>query len=203
MQKSRSLFNHIVHEALPYKHWFIGCFILAIIISGLTPIRPYILQQIIDLDIKSGQKKDLVFHTSILFGLLILESSLRYVFVYATSFFSQNIVNNLRKKVFSHLMRLHVQYYDETPVGRLTTRTINDVETINEVYSDNFFTIVSDILTIIFVLGFMLYTNVTLTLISLVTLPFLYIATYIFKEKVKVVNEKLRDKIGELNAFVQ
>jgi ATP-binding cassette subfamily B protein len=100
-------------------------------------------------------------------------------------------------------MRLHVQYYDETPVGRLTTRTINDVETINEVYSDNFFTIVSDILTIIFVLGFMLYTNVTLTLISLVTLPFLYIATYIFKEKVKVVNEKLRDKIGELNAFVQ
>ena len=174
MQKSRSLFNHIVHEALPYKHWFIGCFILAIIISGLTPIRPYILQQIIDLDIKSGQKKDLVFHTSILFGLLILESSLRYVFVYATSFFSQNIVNNLRKKVFSHLMRLHVQYYDETPVGRLTTRTINDVETINEVYSDNFFTIVSDILTIIFVLGFMLYTNVTLTLISLVTLPFAF-----------------------------
>ena len=203
MQKSKSLFNHIVHEALPYIHWFIGCFILAIIISGLTPIRPYILEQIIDLDIKSGQKKDLVFHTSILFGLLILESSLRYIFVYATSFFSQNIVNNLRKKVFSHLMRLHVQYYDETPVGRLTTRTINDVETINEVYSDNFFTIVSDILTIIFVLGFMLYTNVTLTLISLVTLPFLYIATYIFKEKVKVVNEKLRDKIGELNAFVQ
>lgn len=203
MQKSRSLFNHIVHEALPYKHWFIGCFILAIIISGITPIRPYILEQIIDLDIKSGQKKDLIFHTSILFGLLILESSLRYVFVYATSFFSQNIVNNLRKKVFSHLMRLHVQYYDKTPVGRLTTRTINDVETINEVYSDNFFTIVSDILTIIFVLGFMLYTNVTLTLISLVTLPFLYIATYIFKEKVKVVNEKLRDKIGELNAFVQ
>jgi len=142
MQKSKSLFNHIVHEALPYIHWFIGCFILAIIISGLTPIRPYILEQIIDLDIKSGQKKDLVFHTSILFGLLILESSLRYIFVYATSFFSQNIVNNLRKKVFSHLMRLHVQYYDETPVGRLTTRTINDVETINEVYSDNFFTII-------------------------------------------------------------
>jgi ATP-binding cassette subfamily B multidrug efflux pump len=112
-------------------------------------------------------------------------------------------VNNLRKKVFSHLMNLHVQYYDETPVGRLTTRTVNDVETINEVYSDNFFTIVSDILTIIFVLAFMLYTNVQLTLISLVTLPFLYVATYIFKEKVKVVNEKLRDKIGELNAFVQ
>ena len=155
------------------------------------------------MDIKDSQKESLVTTASLLLGLLLVESLLRYFFVFATSFFSQNIVNNLRKKVFSHLMHLHVQYYDETPVGRLTTRTVNDVETINEVYSDNFFTIVSDILTIIFVLAFMLHTNVKLTLISLVTLPFLYLATYIFKEKVKVVNEKLRDKIGELNAFVQ
>ncbi|MFN7238812.1 MAG: ABC transporter ATP-binding protein [Chitinophagales bacterium] len=203
MQNKTSVYRHIIKQALPYKNWFIGCFILAVIISALTPIRPYILQQIIDVDIKTGQKERLVFNASLLFGLLIFESLLKYIFVYATSFFSQNIVNNLRKKVFSHLMNLHVQYYDETPIGRLTTRTVNDVETINEVYSDNFFTIVSDILTIIFVLGFMLYTNVQLTLISLVTLPFLYLATYIFKEKVKVVNEKLRDKIGELNAFVQ
>jgi len=169
----------------------------------MTPVRPYILQQIIDVDIKMHQKENLVSNATILFGLLLLESALKYLFVYATSFFSQNIVNNLRKRVFSHLMNLHVQYYDETPVGRLTTRTVNDVETINEVYSDNFFTIVSDILTIIFVLGFMIYTNIKLTFISLITLPFLYIATYIFKEKVKIVNEKLRDKIGELNAFVQ
>lgn len=203
MQNKTSVYRHIIKQALPYKNWFIGCFILAVIISALTPIRPYILQQIIDVDIKTGQKERLVFNACLLFGLLIFESLLKYIFVYATSFFSQNIVNNLRKKVFSHLMNLHVQYYDETPIGRLTTRTVNDVETINEVYSDNFFTIVSDILTIIFVLGFMLYTNVQLTLISLVTLPFLYVATYIFKEKVKVVNEKLRDKIGELNAFVQ
>ncbi len=203
MQNKTSVYRHIIKQALPYKNWFIGCFILAVIISALTPIRPYILQQIIDVDIKTGQKERLVFNACLLFGLLIFESLLKYIFVYATSFFSQNIVNNLRKKVFSHLMNLHVQYYDETPVGRLTTRTVNDVETINEVYSDNFFTIVSDILTIIFVLAFMLYTNVQLTLISLVTLPFLYVATYIFKEKVKVVNEKLRDKIGELNAFVQ
>lgn len=198
-----SVYRHIINQALPYKNWFIGCFILAIIISGLTPIRPYLLQKIIDVDIKNSQKESLVTTSSLLLGLLLLESLLRYFFVFATSFFSQNIVNNLRKKVFSHLMQLHVQYYDETPVGRLTTRTVNDVETINEVYSDNFFTIVSDVLTIIFVLAFMLYTNVKLTLISLVTLPFLYLATYIFKEKVKVVNEKLRDKIGELNAFVQ
>lgn len=199
----KSIYYHIYKEALPYKKWFIACFILAFIISAITPLRPYFLQVIIDKDIKDTSSHQLIQHTLFLFGLLFFESILKFVFVYATSYFSQSIVHNLRQKVFGHLMRLHVQFFDETPVGRLTTRTVNDVETINEIYSDNFFTIVSDILTIIFVLGAMLYTNVKLTLISLVTLPFLYIATYIFKEKVKVVNEKLRDKIGELNAFVQ
>lgn len=199
----KSIYYHIYKEALPYKKWFIGCFILAFIISAITPLRPYFLQVIIDKDIKDTSSHQLIQHTLFLFGLLFFESILKFVFVYATSYFSQSIVHNLRQKVFGHLMKLHVQFFDETPVGRLTTRTVNDVETINEIYSDNFFTIVSDILTIIFVLGAMLYTNVKLTLISLVTLPFLYIATYIFKEKVKVVNEKLRDKIGELNAFVQ
>jgi ATP-binding cassette, subfamily B, multidrug efflux pump len=207
---SNSVYHHIYKQALPYKNWFIGCFILAIVISALGPIRPYFMQQIIDVDLNNSNpgglianKKSLLQNVTMLFSLLILESVLKFIFVYSTSFFSQNIVHDLRKKVFSHILGLHVQYYDETPIGRLTTRTVSDVETINEVYSDNFFTIVSDILTIIFVLGVMLYTNVKLTLISLVTLPFLYIATYIFKEKVKAVNEKLRDKIGELNAFVQ
>ena len=188
---------------MPYRSWFIFSFILAIIISGLTPIRPYLMQTIIDKDLKSGFQESLTFHCSLLFALLIFESLLRFSFVYATSFFSQNIVHDLRQKVFSHLMGLHVQYFDNTPTGRLTTRTINDVETINEVYSDNFFTIVSDVLTIIFVLGAMLYTDVKLTLISLTTLPFLYIATYIFKEKTKITNQKIRDKIGDLNAFAQ
>jgi ATP-binding cassette, subfamily B, multidrug efflux pump len=208
--RTNSVYQQIYKQALPYKNWFIGCFILAIIISALGPIRPYFMQQIIDVDLNVenvtdifANKKALLQHVVLLFSLLMLESVLKFIFVYSTSYFSQNIVHDLRKKVFSHLLGLHVQYYDETPIGRLTTRTVSDVETINEVYSDNFFTIVSDLLTIIFVLGVMLYTNVKLTLISLITLPFLYIATYIFKEKVKAVNEKLRDKIGELNAFVQ
>lgn len=201
--KSKSVYRQIYNQALPYRAWFIACFFLAIIISGLSPIRPYFMQQIIDKDLTLSLKDDLIRHSFFLFGLLMIESVLKFIFVFATSYFSLSIVHDLRKKVFSHLLGLHVQYYDETPIGRLTTRTVSDVETINEIYSDNFFTIVSDLLTIIFVLTTMFYTNVKLTLISLVTLPFLYIATYVFKEKVKAVNEKLRDKIGELNAFVQ
>jgi len=201
--EATSIYKQVYRQALPYKNWFIVCFLLAVIISSISPIRPYLLQKIIDVDLKMSNKEGLLRNTSFLFMLLMVESLLRFIFVFSTSYFSQNIVHDLRKKVFRHILGLHVQYFDETPVGRLTTRTINDVETINEVYSDNFFTIVSDILTIVFVLGTMFYTNVKLTLISLVTLPFLYIATYIFKEKVKVVNQKLRDKIGELNAFAQ
>ena len=81
-----SVYRHIVNQALPYKNWFIGCFILAIIISGLTPIRPYLLQRIIDVDIKDSQKESLVTTASLLLGLLLVESLLRYFFVFATSF---------------------------------------------------------------------------------------------------------------------
>lgn len=202
MQK-KSIFWHIINGARPYKNWFILSFVLAFIISAMTPIRPYLMQIIIDKDLKNGLHDSLLRHSIILFTVLSLESLLRFIFVYATSFFSQNIVHDLRKRVFDHLLKLHIQFFDTTPTGRLTTRTINDVETINEVYSDNFFTIVSDVLTIFFVLGMMFYSNVKLTLISLTTLPFLYIATYIFKEKTRITNQKIRDKIGDLNAFTQ
>ncbi len=201
--KKKSIYNHIIDQALPYKFWFLLSFMLALVISIMTPVRPYVMQIIIDSDLKNGLKEDLFRHSLFLFLILSAESFLRFIFVYSTSFFSQNIVHDLRQRVFSHLMKLHVQFFDNTPTGRLTTRTINDVETINEVYSDNFFTIVSDILTIIFVLGAMLYTDIKLTMISLTTLPFLYFATYIFKEKTKITNQKIRDKIGDLNAFTQ
>ena len=199
----KSILNHIVSGARPYKNWFILSFALAFIISAMTPIRPYLMQIIIDKDLKFGLKEQLFNHSLVLFGALLIESLLRFIFVFATSYFSQSIVHDLRQRVFNHLMRLHVQFFDTTPTGKLTTRTINDVETINEVYSDNFFTIVSDVLTILFVLGMMFYSNVKLTLISLTTLPFLYFATYIFKEKTRITNQKIRDKIGDLNAFAQ
>lgn len=203
MIKKESLLYKIYSQAIPYKKWFIGAFILSIVISILGPTRPYILQHIIDIDIKNHDAANLWRNSALMFGLLLLESFLRYLFIYSTSSFSQNIVHDLRRKVFNHLINIHVQFFDKTPIGTLTTRTINDVETINEVYSENFFTIISDILTIVFVLSIMIYTDFKLTLISLVTLPFLYIATYIFKEKIKLVNQKIRDKIGELNAFTQ
>lgn len=169
----------------------------------MTPIRPHLMQVIIDQDLKLALNSNLHTHVLYLFILLSVESLLRFVFVYSTSYFSQNIVHDLRQRVFKHLTYLHVQFFDQNPTGRLTTRTINDVETINEVYSDNFFTIVSDVLTIVFVLIAMFLTDVKLTFISLTTLPLLYIATYVFKEKLKITNQKIRDKIGDLNAFSQ
>lgn len=198
-----SLYYKIYYQAKPYMNWFVFAFILSIIISILGPARPYILQHIIDEDIKHNNMVGLWKSCALMFGLLIVESLLRYLFIFYTSSFSQNIVHDLRRKIFDHLINIHVQFFDKTPIGTLTTRTINDVETINEVYSENFFTIVSDILTIVFVLSIMIYTDFKLTLVSLVTLPFLYFATYVFKEKIKVVNQKIRDKIGELNAFTQ
>ena len=103
METKKSVYKHIIEQALPYKNWFIGCFVLAIIISSLTPLRPYLLQQIIDIDIKSSQKDSLVFNASLLFGLLVFESLLKYIFVFATSFFIffvSDIVNSIAWLLF-------------------------------------------------------------------------------------------------------
>lgn len=201
--KEKGLYHKIFLEIIPFRKWFIVALLLSILVSILGPIRPFLLQYIIDHFITTFNKEKLISYSLLLFGLLIIESFLRYFFVFITAWFSQNIVHSIRTRVFQKLIGIHVQLFDQTPIGTLTTRTINDVETINEVYSENFFTIISDFLTIIIVLSFMLYTDVKLTLISLVTLPLLYWATYIFKEKVKIVNQKIRDKISEFNAFTQ
>ena len=201
--KEKGLYHKIFLEIIPFRKWFIVALILSIAVSILGPIRPFLLQYIIDHFITTFNKEKLISYSLLLFGLLIIESFLRYFFVFITAWFSQNIVHSIRTRVFQKLIGIHVQLFDQTPIGTLTTRTINDVETINEVYSENFFTIISDFLTIIIVLSFMFYTDVKLTLISLVTLPLLYWATYIFKEKVKIVNQKIRDKISEFNAFTQ
>lgn len=198
-----TLYQKILKEIVPFKKWFILAVFLAVIISFLAPVRPFFIQYIIDHDILNHDKKSLFTHALYLFLLLTLESLLRYFFIYITAWFSQNIVHDIRKRVFEKLTHIHIQFFDKTPIGTLTTRTINDTETINEVYSENFFTIISDFLTIIFVLGIMLYSDIKLTLISLVTLPLLYWATYIFKERVKSVNQKIRDKISEFNGFTQ
>jgi ATP-binding cassette subfamily B protein len=201
--KENSLYKNLFQLTKPYKWGFISAMVLAVVLSIMTPLRPYMIQQTIDKDLFGHQEQYLTRDCLLMFGLLILESILRYYFIYLTASMSQGIVHTLRRRVYDFIQQMNVSFYDKTPIGVLTTRTINDVETIQDVFSENLFTILSDLITIVAVLCFMFYTDVELSLVSLLTLPFLFWATYIFKEKNKTVFQKIRQKIADLNAFAQ
>ena len=139
----------------------------------------------------------------VLVGLLFLDSLCRYWFIYSTNLLGQSVIRDLRVKVFRHITKLRLTYFDRTPIGTSTTRTINDIEAINTVFSQGSITIIADLLTLVTVLGVMFYTSWKLTLICLTTMPFLILASYIFKEKVKKSYQRVRSHISAMNAFLQ
>jgi len=136
-------------------------------------------------------------------GILLVENLLRFWFMYLISWLGQTVVNDMRKKVFRKILFQDIAYYDRTPIGTLTTRSINDLEAVNEVFGEGVISIVADILTIIAIIVVMLVTDWKLALICLTTFPAIIIATYIFKESVNKSFQRVRNAVAQLNAFVQ
>jgi ATP-binding cassette subfamily B protein len=147
--------------------------------------------------------RNIYIYSAIIFGLLIISTVFQLLSSYLGALLGQLIIKDLRAKVFSHLSKLRLKFFDNTPVGTLVTRCISDIETITEVFSEGFISIMGDLLQIIFILGFMFYESWKLTLVSLAVFPFLLIAAYWFKERVRVSFEEVRNKVSELNTFVQ
>lgn len=198
-----TLLKKLLRLASPYKFWFLAATFIAVFSAALSPIRPYFVGVAIDENIAQRNGEGLTLLIAALSGLLILESVVRYYFIYFTSNLGQTVIRNLRLDVFRKINYFNLSYFDNTPIGISTTRTISDVETINDLYSENFFTIISDILTILIILGMMFYKNWELALISIAPFPLLMWATYVFKENVKKAFTKIREKIAEMNAFLQ
>ncbi len=197
------LMARIVSLAHPYQKLFFGTILLAIVSAPVGMIRPYIVTIMVDKYIMIGDMPGL-YKMGVLFLIVMIATVwLRYLLSYYSGLLGQNIVRDLRNMIFDHLVSLRMRYFDQTPIGKLTTRTINDVETINTVFTQGIISIVADLLGIFAVLGIMLFTSVQLTLIVISTLPLLFIATYIFKEKVKVAYERVRTHMATLNTFLQ
>src|SRR5690606_6590453 len=125
------------------------------------------------------------------------------IFLYITNMLGRTVVNDLRQAVFQKVVHQDLKFFDRTPIGTLTTRTVNDIEAINEIFSQGLISIIADVLTIIAIIGIMLYTDWRLTLISLSVFPILIIATYFFKESVRKSFHQVRNAVARLNAFVQ
>jgi ATP-binding cassette subfamily B multidrug efflux pump len=187
----------------PYRGKFITSIILSIVLSLLAPLRPYLIQLTIDDYITNKLLNGLLIISAIHFGVLIIESLCRFAFMYITTWVSQHVVNDMRQSVFKKIIYQNLSYFDNTPVGTLTTRTVNDLETVNDVFSDGIVSIAADVLTIIAIISIMCYTDWRLTLISLAVFPLLILATYYFKESVNKSFQRVRNAVAQLNAFVQ
>jgi ATP-binding cassette subfamily B multidrug efflux pump len=198
-----SLLKRILGLAYPFRKEFATATLFAIMLSVVGPARPYLIQLTVDDYILKQDGKGLQMMALILVGLLIVESLLRYFFIFLTNWLGQSVIKNLRVRVFSHVTRLKLQFFDKTPIGTATTRTINDVETINDIFRQGLITIIADLLTIFVIIGIMFYSNWQLTLVSLATFPLIIYSTYIFKEKIKGAFQKVRNQVSKLNAFTQ
>lgn len=199
----RNLLLRILSFGKPYQSKLWLSISLSIILAVLTPFRPYLIQYTIDHYIENKLLQGLIYIAIIQFGLLLLETALRFIFSFVTSWLGQTVVNDIRRKVHEKVIYQNLSYYDNTPIGTLTTRTINDIESINDIFSEGFISILADVLTIIALIGIMLYTDWRLTLVSLAVFPLLLLATYWFKESVNKSFKRVRNAISALNAFVQ
>lgn len=197
------LLGRVLGLARPYRLLFVAAGLLAIVLAPIATLRPYLVQIMVDEYIFNYDLPGLTRMALIFVGVLLLHAVLQYFFIFATNLLGQSVIRDLRVNVFNHIIGLRLTYFDRTPIGTSTTRTINDIETINTVFSQGVITIIADLLTLFAVLGIMLYTSWQLTLICLTTMPFLLVATYFFKESVKKSYQIVRSQISKMNAFMQ
>ncbi|MFN8295731.1 MAG: ABC transporter ATP-binding protein [Chitinophagales bacterium] len=195
--------KRVIKLAWPFKNLFLLSLMLGILVSVVTPLRPYIIQLTVDNNIIKQNGKGLEIMGLILLLTLVAEFFVKYLFGLFSTKLGQTIMLDLRTKLFNHVQTMRLKFFDKTPVGIITTRTINDIEAINNIFSEGLITIVADVLTLVFVIAFMVYINWKLALVCLTTFPIILVATYIFKEKVRVSFNDVRDKVAQLNSFVQ
>jgi len=205
----------------PYRALFYGSVLLAIVMAVFAPIRPYLIQLTVDMATGktvhvpgwlqlfiamqnlSDATKFIIAVTLFQVVFLFVETAIRFFFSFMTAALGQRVVKDLRIAVYEKIVGLNLRQFDTTPIGTLTTRTIDDIERINDIFSDGLIPIIADLLTIIFTLATMFWINWQLTLVSLAPFPIMIIATYFFKESVNKSFVEVRNAVAHLNAFIQ
>jgi ATP-binding cassette subfamily B protein len=197
------LLRRVFRYTAPYRGTFYFSVVLAIGLALITPVRPWLVQLTVNRYILEGALGLLINITLFQIGLLLLETALRFTFSFLTARLGQSVVNDLRVATYRKIMSLNLSQFDRTPIGTLTTRTINDIESINDIFSDGLVPILADLLSIACVLGYMFWTDWQLTLIALIPMPIILVATWYFKESINRSFFRVRNAVSALNAFVQ
>ncbi|MDB5190821.1 MAG: lipid export ATP-binding/permease protein MsbA [Segetibacter sp.] len=216
-----SLLQRVFQFVRPYKKYFYLSILLSILLAVFAPIRPYLINLTVDAATGKGVHgpswlnwiignnnvsdayRFIVSVTIFQVVFIFIETAVRFIFSFLTAWLGQNVVKDLRVMVYKKVMKLNLSQFDKTPIGTLTTRTVNDIESINDIFSDGLIPIISDLLSIVLTLATMFYMDWRLTLISIIPFPVLIIATYYFKESVNKSFIRVRNAVSALNAFVQ
>jgi ATP-binding cassette subfamily B protein len=199
----RILFFRLLKFLKPYKLLVISAIVFNILLASLSPLRPYLSQIAVDKYILKKDFNGLIYIAIIIFATIVINSFLQYLLSIVTQLLGQKIILNIRKLIFNHLQKIRIPYFDKTPVGRLVTRVTNDVESLNELFSAGIIQIFSDIFLLLWILAFMFYMDIKLTLISISILPIIIFASFLFKKKAREAFSNVRYHLGRLNSYTQ
>ena len=193
----------VLAYANPYKSRFIWVIVWAVLLSIFAAARPYLLKQTVDSYISLHDDTGLLNYIILMAIVLLLEVFSQFYFTYWANWLGQDIIKDIRNKLFDHIASFKMKYFDNEPVGKLVTRSVSDIESIASIFSQGLFMIVSDLLKMVVILGIMIYMNWQLTLIVLLAMPILIVATNIFQKKMRVAFNEVRNQVSNLNTFVQ
>jgi ABC-type multidrug transport system fused ATPase/permease subunit len=197
------LFKRILTYTKPYKWRYYGVILFAVSLSIFAALRPYLLKETVDGYIKTHDKHGLLMYIMLMGVVLLCEVFSQFYFVYWANWLGQDIVKDIRTKLFKHILSFRMKYFDLVPVGQLVTRSVSDIESIARIFSQGLFMIISDLMKMLVVLIFMFYMNWKLTWIVVVAMPILVFITRIFQRKMQVAFEEVRTQIANMNSFVQ
>ncbi|WP_128543990.1 ABC transporter ATP-binding protein [Larkinella soli] len=206
--KSGQIFDWVTLRRLyafvkPYQARFYLLIFVILLSACLAPVLPLLIKYTIDNEVAAGDYGGLTGMLSLMIGVLVLQGLIQFLNTYLSGWLGQNVIRDIRVRVYEKILQLRLKFFDNTPIGRLVTRTISDVETLADVFSEGMAAIAGDILQLVLIIGVMFYTDWRLSAISLSMIPLMLLSTYIFKEKIKVSFNEVRTAVANLNSFVQ
>ena len=197
------LFKRVFEYVKPYRRIFGWSVVLTLLLALIAPVRPFLIGYTLDEFILKGNYNGLVKMSVLMLLLLFLQTFFQYSHTLLTNTLGQSAIKDLRINVFNHISKLRLKYFDQTPIGQLITRTVSDLETIADIFSEGLIAMVGDLLQVIVIIGVMLYIDWELTIIVLLPIPFLIIATRIFQKSIKVAFQEIRTEVANLNTYLQ
>lgn len=196
------LMGRVMHYVKPFRGTFVLAVFLTIFLAACAIVQPILIQTTLDKYILQDNYDGLLFMVELMIGQLLIQTVAQYYQTYITNWLGESVIRDLRVDIFNHITSLRLKYFDRTPIGVLITRTVSDLETIADIFSEGLISIMGDMLLVVAVIGYMIWSDWKLALITLIPMPLLFLSTYIFKEAIKSSFQEVRTQVAHLNTFL-